>query len=101
MKKEHESTLESTEMQMVEGMCGTSLRDKKTSVKLRDKLGNGHKDNWWQEHRQEELGEQVLPLRKISSTKFLTTECLSLFLHPYYPVYTQQLSLEIPELVVF
>ena len=34
MKKGHESMLERTEMRMVRWMCGTSLREKKSSAEL-------------------------------------------------------------------
>ena len=39
MKEGHESMVERTEMRMVKWMCGTSLREKKTSVELRDRMG--------------------------------------------------------------
>jgi hypothetical protein len=39
MKKEHETRLETTEMRMIRQMCGVSLRDKKTSSELRDRVG--------------------------------------------------------------
>ena len=38
MRKEHGSMLERTEMVRY-GMCGTSLREKKTSSELRDRTG--------------------------------------------------------------
>ena len=39
MKKGHESMLERTEIRMVRWMCGTSLREEKTSDELRDRMG--------------------------------------------------------------
>jgi hypothetical protein len=39
MKKEHKTKLETTEMRMIRLMCGVSLRDKKTSSELRDRVG--------------------------------------------------------------
>ena len=39
MKKRRESMLERTEMQRVGLMCGTLLREKKTRVELRDRMG--------------------------------------------------------------
>ena len=38
-KDGQESVLERTEMRMVRWMCGTSLREKKTSAELRDRMG--------------------------------------------------------------
>jgi hypothetical protein len=39
MKKEHETRLETTEIRMIRQMYGVSLRDKKTSSELRDRVG--------------------------------------------------------------
>ena len=39
MNKEHQSMLKRTEMRMVRWMCGTSLKEKKTSSELRDRMG--------------------------------------------------------------
>ena len=39
MKAEHEAKLERAEMRMIRMMCGVSLRDKITSVMLRERMG--------------------------------------------------------------
>ena len=39
MKKEHERQLQKTEMRMIRWMCGVSLRERKTNVELRDRVG--------------------------------------------------------------
>ena len=39
MKMGHESMIERTEMRIVRLICGTCLREKKTSLELRDRMG--------------------------------------------------------------
>jgi len=39
MKVEHEAKLERTEMRMIRWMCGVSLRERKTNVELRERIG--------------------------------------------------------------
>ena len=39
MRAEHEAKLERAEMRMIRMMCGVSLRDKITSVMLRERIG--------------------------------------------------------------
>ena len=39
MKAEHEAKLERTEMRMIRWMCGVSLRERKTSAELRERIG--------------------------------------------------------------